>query len=71
MTTFPRGHHAYLQRLAHLKTHPPQPTMTDDTHKPSRHFEFPDPVDLRGIPVTGPGVGSTMRGTQPENACTR
>jgi hypothetical protein len=31
-----------------------------------RRFEFQDPVDLRGIPALGRGVGGTIRGTRPD-----
>lgn len=68
--TFPRGHHAYLTRQANAQliarlSPDKRPATT------TNRFEFPDPVDLRGIPVCGQGVGSTMPGTQPENAATR
>ena len=69
MTTFPRGHHAYLQRLAHLKAHPPTPDTTTTT--PTTTFAFPNPTDLRGIPAIGQGVPGHIRGTQPETAATR
>jgi hypothetical protein len=31
----------------------------------ARRFEFPNPVDMRGIPALGKGVGGTIRGTSP------
>lgn len=46
-------------------------TIARDTgNRLERHherFEFPDPVDIRGIPATGRGVSGTIRGTQPES----
>lgn len=70
MPTFPKGHHAYLQREAnaHLIA---KLTPEQEPARRTTRFEFPMPADLRGIPVCGQGVGSTMRGTQPENAATR
>ena len=37
----------------------------DEPQAKPRRF-VADPVDLRGIPAIGPGIGGTMRGTQPE-----
>jgi hypothetical protein len=34
-------------------------------------FEFPNPVDMRGIPALGRGVGGTIRGTRPDAICDR
>lgn len=69
--TFPRGHHAYLQREANARLI--ARLSPEDAPHPhaSSSFEFPDPTDLRGIPVCGPNVTGTIRGTQPENAATR
>jgi len=53
-----------LIRIARDSNQPLTRPITD-------RFEFPDPVDLRGIPATGRGVGGTIRGTQPEHAATR
>lgn len=68
MSTFPKGHNARQQlernrRIiakidAHIHNHV--------TINVSRHFEFPNPVDLRGIPALGRGVGGTIRGTRPD-----
>lgn len=37
-------------------------------HIDARHdrFEFPNPVDLRGIPAIGRGVGGCIPGTRPD-----
>lgn len=73
MTTFPRGHSAYMQRIENAKLI----AKLDPGERPvivaatGTRFEFPDPVDMRGIPALGPGVGGTMRGTQPEARATR
>lgn len=32
----------------------------------SNRFEFSNPVDMRGIPALGPGVGGTIHGTRPD-----
>jgi hypothetical protein len=37
----------------------------------TRRFEFPLPIDLRGLPACGRGVSGTMRGTQPEHTVCR
>lgn len=63
MPTFPLGHSAYLTRARNAKTiaaaRPPAATI----HIHAR-FEFPNPQDLRGIPVVG-GVTGTCPGTDP------
>ena len=70
MPTFPKGFHAFqlrlanAQRIARLTESAPAPHV-------SSSFSFPDPVDLRGIPAIGRGVGGTIPGTQPENAVAR
>lgn len=66
MSTFPRGHHAFLARLHNAQL---IARLNPDTSPPahlSTRFEFPDPTDLRGIPAVGLGVPGHVRGTQPE-----
>lgn len=33
----------------------------------SSRFEFPDPADLRGIPVVGRNIAGVIRGSRPED----
>lgn len=39
-----------------------------ERHRQARaaRFEFPNPVDLRGIPAIGPGVAGVSPGTRPD-----
>jgi hypothetical protein len=73
MATFPRGHHLYQLRVENAKklAHQGRLVHVHIDAAVSARFEFPDPVDLRGIPAVGRGVGGHIRGTQPEAATTR
>ena len=68
MSTFPKGHNARAQLernrriIAKIDGHLHENVKVAVT----RRFEFPNPVDMRGIPALGPGVGGTIRGTRPD-----
>lgn len=70
MPTFPLGHHAHLQRQANA-----QRIARLEPSKPILHhhagFNFPMPVDLRGIPCIAQATPGHIRGTQPEAATCR
>jgi hypothetical protein len=63
--SFPKGHYAHDARLANAQ----RIAKLDGEAKVERHvarsFEFPDPVDLRGLPAIGRGCSGAIRGTRP------
>lgn len=68
MSTFPKGHNArqQLERNRRIIAKIDADIHDRLTVHVSSSFEFPDPVDMRGIPALGPGVGGTIRGTRPD-----
>lgn len=69
MPTFPKGYHAFELRVANAKR---LAKLTPDERRAiTSTFEFPDPVDIRGIPAVGRSISGHIRGTQPESAATR
>lgn len=71
MTTFPKGFNARQQLERNRKVIARIDGHLHENLKVtvSRRFEFPNPVDMRGIPALGRGVGGTIRGTRPDKIC--
>lgn len=42
--------------------------IAEEREKARRRWAPPDPVDLRGIPAVGRGVGGAIRGTRPDRS---
>lgn len=57
------AHHRELVRIAA----PSQTLEAVDQADHPRRFEFPQPQDLRGIPVIGHGVGGAIPGSLPHS----
>jgi hypothetical protein len=66
LSTFPKGHSARVQLERNRKIIARIDLSAHITVSVSRRFEFPNPVDMRGIPALGRGVGGTIRGTRPD-----
>lgn len=75
MPTFPRG---FVNHLLHVKNAKELERIARETGgnltaaraearaRRESPFEFPDPVDLRGIPVIGRGIAGIAPGTRPD-----
>jgi hypothetical protein len=62
---FPKGHYAHEARAANARRIAALEPDAPVTHT-HRGFEFPDPVDMRGIPAVGRGCGGgAVRGSRP------